>query len=89
MEARSQLQQRGDLPRGGDVAGAGPDDAGDELEDGALAGAVLPHETEDLSLMHREVHVLDGPELLVPAIPRRTKSTNSSWNVSLRSWWIT
>ena len=57
VEAGAQLDQRRDAAINGDRALGGPGDAGDALEQRALAGAVAADHTVGAALRHRERHV--------------------------------
>ena len=46
----------------GEAAGAGAVDAGDEIEDGGLAGAVGADQADDLALLDVEGEIVDGAE---------------------------
>src|SRR5439155_23225310 len=48
----------------GDAAGGGLGDAGEDLEQRTLAGAVAADDPEDLALLHVEADILEGPEFL-------------------------
>src|SRR5205823_2058793 len=45
-----------------DPAGRRRVDAGDQVEDGRLSGAVGPDEADDLALLHLEAEIVYGPE---------------------------
>ena len=45
-----------------DPAGRRRVDAGDQVEDGRLSGAVGPDEADDLALLHLEAEIVHGPE---------------------------
>jgi hypothetical protein len=45
-----------------DPAGRRRVDAGDQVEDGRLSGAVGPDEADDLALLHLKVEIVHGPE---------------------------
>ena len=51
-----------------DLAGGGRGDAGEDLEQGALAGAVAADDAEDLALLDLEGDVLEGPDVSVTVV---------------------
>ena len=55
MEAGADLEEGGDAATGVDAAGGGGGDAAEELEQGALAGAVLADDAEDIAFMDIKV----------------------------------
>jgi hypothetical protein len=57
--------KRGDAPALADLAGRRLQDAGDALEERALARAVVTEEPDGLALVDGEVDVPERPELLV------------------------
>ena len=64
MEADAELDEGGDAASGDDLALAGLQDAGDDLQQGALAGAVVPQQTQSLALLDAQVDVIQGEEML-------------------------
>ena len=64
LEARAELQERGDPPGDLDLAAVGSEDAGQHLEQGALARAVVPDHAHELALLDLEADVLERPEVL-------------------------
>lgn len=64
MEAGAYLQQRGDAAAVTDVAGAWGGDMGEELEERALAGAVLTDDADDIALLYLEGDVLQRPYIV-------------------------
>src|SRR4029453_14783537 len=70
MEADAQLEHRRDRARHLHAAQRGPQDAGHDPEESALARAVRAHETERLTAVEVQVHVAQGPHVLAPlAVP--------------------
>src|SRR6185369_16798847 len=65
MEAGAELEQRRDLPRCGDPPTFRPQDAGDALQQRALARSVLADQPERAPLWHLERDALERVELLV------------------------
>jgi len=57
MEAGANLQQAADAPAVLDLAGSGGGDAGEDLEQSALAGAVAADDVEDLALLDLEADI--------------------------------
>ena len=68
MGAGADLQQAADAPADFDLAGGGGGDAREDLEQGALAGAVAADDAEDLALLDLEADVAQGPELAALAV---------------------
>uniref|UniRef100_E6QEM5 Uncharacterized protein n=1 Tax=mine drainage metagenome TaxID=410659 RepID=E6QEM5_9ZZZZ len=64
MEADAKLDEGGDAATGDDSALAGFQDAGDDLQQGALAGAIVPQQAQGLPLLHAQVDVIQGQEVL-------------------------
>ena len=62
MKAGADLQEGADPTAHDDLALRWVGDAGEDLEDGALAGAVPADDAEDLAALDLEVDVLEGPE---------------------------
>src|SRR5688572_1521682 len=58
VEADSQLDEGRKSPVDPDIAAVDTVDAGDALEERALAGAVAPHDSEELAWSHRERDVV-------------------------------
>src|SRR5439155_922839 len=65
MEAGPQLEDGGNLAVDLQVAGGLVEGAGQDLEEGALAGAVGADDADDLAAIDLEGHVLEGPEIAV------------------------
>src|SRR3954453_10080429 len=65
VEAGAELQQRGEAALRAHLPGARLEDAGDALEQGRLARAVVPEDADGLPLLDGEVDVTEGPEVLV------------------------
>ena len=65
VEARAELEQRGDAAVLHDRPRGGPHDPGHALEQRRLARAVVAEEAEGLALVDVDGHVLERPELLV------------------------
>ena len=65
QEPGAQIEQRRDASAHGDRSVGRGQDAGDHLQERALAGAVVAAETEHLPAAHLERRVLDRPEILV------------------------
>jgi hypothetical protein len=64
-----------------DLAGRGPQEAGEEVEQRGLAGAVGPHEGVHSALMHLEVDAVDraeAPERLAQTT-RPQRDPRGSW----------
>ena len=61
-EAGAELEQRRDAPAGGDGAFVRFEDAGDDLEERALAAAVRADQAEGLAAGDLQGHVAQGPE---------------------------
>ena len=68
MKAGADLEQAADPAFDLDLAAGGGGDAGEDLEQGALAGAVAADDAEDLALADLEAGVAPGPELAVLAV---------------------
>ena len=68
MEAGHHLQQAADAPLDLDLTGGGGGDAREDLEEGALAGAVAADDAEDLALANLEADVAQGPEFATDAV---------------------
>ncbi len=65
VEAKAEFEQRGDATLDLDLAGGGVRGAGDEFEQGALAGAVDADDAERLARFDAEVEVAQHPGELV------------------------
>src|SRR5262249_17147782 len=63
MEARSHLDQGADAAADGKRSVCRGRDAGEDLENRALAGAVRPDQSDGLAPPDLEAHVTEGPEL--------------------------
>lgn len=70
MEAGADLQQGADTSLGTDNAGGGGGDAGEELQQGGLAGAVLADDTDDVALLDIEGDVFQCPDEVAGAFLR-------------------
>src|SRR5712671_1258249 len=64
MESGADLQEARNPPAQPNPPRGRLRDAADDLEQGALAGAVLADDADHLSALDLEAHVLEGPELL-------------------------
>ncbi len=64
MEADAKLDERGDAAVGDDLPLTGFQDAGDDLQQGALAGAVVPQQAQGLALLDAQVDIVQGQEVL-------------------------
>ena len=64
VEAGAYLEERGYAATGVDAAGGGGGDAAEELEQGALAGAVLADDAEDIAFLYIEADVLEGIDVV-------------------------
>ncbi len=64
MKAGADFEQAGDAAAQGDAPLGRLGDAGQDLEQRALAGAVAADDAEDLALAHLEVDILERPEFL-------------------------
>ena len=69
MEAGADLQQCLDLSIYMDGPFRGPEVPHDQLEQGALAGAIAANDADPLSLGDRQIDVAQRPELAVPRLP--------------------
>ena len=72
IEARAQLQQGGDVSVHLHRSGGGAQDAGDDLQDRGLSGAVGPDDAHGLALFHVEGKLVQGEEVLVIRLVRET-----------------
>ena len=72
MEPSADLQQAGNTPMDVDLAGRGPGDPREDLQQCALAGSVAADDADHLARMDVKIHVLDGPEQLM-ILPTITK----------------
>ena len=70
VKTRAQLQQRPHPTGHLDGTGRGPGHAGDELEQGGFARAVAPDNAARLAGFQVQIHVPQGPEVLVIAAGR-------------------
>ena len=68
MEAGADLQQAAQAALDLDLAGGGGGDAREDLEEGALAGAVAAEDAEDRALADLEADVAQGPQLAADAV---------------------
>src|SRR6185295_17883865 len=66
MEPRAELEDRGDLALDLDAPSGRRGDAGEDLEQSALAGAVLADDREALAAREREAHAIERPERPMP-----------------------
>src|SRR5205823_913172 len=64
LEASAQLQQRRHPPGDLDPAAVRAEDAGQDLEQRALARAVVPDHAQELALRHLEADLSQRPEVL-------------------------
>lgn len=64
VEAGAEFEERGDAAGGDDSSAGGLHDAGDDLEEGAFAGAVRADEGEDFAGFHGDGDIAEGPEIL-------------------------
>jgi len=62
VEAGADLEEAADAALEADLALGGGGDAGEDLEEGALAGAIPADDTYDLAAVHIEVDVLQRPK---------------------------
>ena len=70
VKAHAQFDEGRQAPRHPDPAGVGAVDARQDLEQGALAGAVLARDSEELALVDVEGHVAQRMELAVLHAPK-------------------
>ena len=67
MKAGADLEQGADRPAVyDDPAARGPKNAGDEAEQGALAGAIRADDPEDLALANGNIHISKRPHVASP-----------------------
>ena len=66
VEPGAHLEQRGDPPANVDLADGGRSDAREELQQRALARAVLADDADHVALLHAEIDVPQGPDELSP-----------------------
>lgn len=64
MEADAKLNKRCDPATGDDPALAGLQDAGDDLQQGAFAGAVVPEQAQGFARLDAQVNIVQGEEML-------------------------
>ncbi len=64
VEAGADFQEAGYAALGADAASGGGGDAAQQLEQGALAGAVLADDAHHLALLYREGDMLQGPHII-------------------------
>ncbi len=69
MEPRAHLDQSGDPAPDPHGAGVRSHDAADQLEQGALAGAVQPEQGHRLTLLHRQRDAVERLELIGELMP--------------------
>src|SRR5262249_33291382 len=70
VESRAHLDQRGEPSRDPDLARGGGRDSREQLEDGALATAVMTDDAEGLTLFDGERDIANRPELVGPPAER-------------------
>ena len=71
VEARAELEQRGDAPVDAHVTGRRRQHSRQDLQQGRFARAVAPDDAQRLAPLHRETHLAEGVELLVVLAPAR------------------
>lgn len=64
VEAGADFEEGGDAALVLDAAGAGRGDVREELEEGALAGAILADDAKDFALLYLEGDVTEGPDVV-------------------------
>ena len=70
MEPCAHLEEARDAAIGSDDARGGGGHAAEQLEEGALAGAVPADDAHDIALFYLEVDVLEGPHVVAVALVR-------------------
>ena len=70
VESGAHFEEARDAALGADCAGSGGGHAAEQLEEGALAGAVPADDAHDVALFHLEVDVLQGPHVVAVALVR-------------------
>ena len=68
VKAGAHLQQAGDAPFDLDLPAGGGGDAREDLEQGALAGAVAPDDAQHLALLDGEVDIFERPQGFAVAV---------------------
>src|SRR6185436_11845018 len=84
MEARPDLDQRRDAPIEADLSGSRRGDAGQQLEQGALAGAIRADDAKRFAARHGEVQIAQRPEgtpiaTAEPSQPRARRRGRVPW----------
>ena len=74
MEAGAHLEEARDAALGADDSRGGCSHAAEQLEEGALAGAVPADNAHDIALFYLEVDVLEGPHVVAVALVRAVVS---------------
>ena len=62
-------------------------DASKDLEEGALATAIAPDDTEELSLLHFERDIIKSPELFIAGFLRECRDESSPHRRHLLVWY--
>ena len=70
MESGAHFEEARDAAPCADGAGGGGGNTAQQLEEGALAGAVPADDSHDVALFHLEVDVFQGPHVLAVALVR-------------------
>ena len=70
VEAGAHFEEARDAALGADCAGGGGGHAAEQLEEGALAGAVAADDAHDVALFHLEVDVFECPHVVAVALVR-------------------
>ncbi len=71
QKTAAQLKQRGHPPTQAGFTHGGPKRPGQNLQQRTFARAVMPHNTERLTLAHREGHIAQRPELTAILTPQQ------------------
>ena len=66
IESHPQLDKGSDAPMGDYLTFGGNQDTGNNLQQGALAGAVVPQKTQRLATFNGETHIIQRQEVLAP-----------------------